>query len=47
MVILLALADVDISSLPFCSFFIDDIRLCRRIVRDVKERGRDVAGVLH
>jgi uridine kinase len=24
----------------------DDIRLCRRIVRDVKERGRDVEGVL-
>ena len=24
----------------------DDIRLCRRILRDVKERGRDPSGVL-
>ena len=25
----------------------DDIRLCRRILRDVKERGRDPSGVLY
>jgi len=24
----------------------DDIRLCRRILRDVKERGRDPLGIL-
>jgi uridine kinase len=24
----------------------DDIRLCRRILRDVSERGRDVEGIL-
>ena len=29
----------------FCNLlinYLDDIRLCRRIVRDVKERGREV-----
>ena len=26
---------------------LDDIRLCRRILRDVKERGREVEGILY
>jgi uridine kinase len=26
---------------------IDDIRLCKRVLRDVKERGREVDGVLY
>jgi uridine kinase len=31
----------------FLLIFKDDIRLCRRIMRDVRERGRTVEGVLY
>lgn len=30
----------------YYNLILDDIRLCRRIVRDVKERGRTVESVL-
>ena len=47
---ILALYDARIRNLMNFKIFIhcdDDIRLCRRIVRDVNERGRQVEGVLH
>lgn len=47
---ILSLYDARIRDLMQYKIFMhcdDDIRLCRRIVRDVKERGRDVSGVLH
>ena len=47
---IMALYDPRIRNLMKYKIFIhcdDDIRLCRRITRDVQERGRTVEGVLH
>ena len=47
---ILALYDPRIRNLMNFKIFIhcdDDIRLCRRICRDVNERGRQIEGVLH
>jgi uridine kinase len=47
---ILALYDERIRNLLNYKIFVhcdNDIRLCRRIIRDVEERGREVEGILY